>query len=442
MAIVKIWKVEDSLKRVLQYTSNPSKTENKDFEHLNHELNYIKNDMKTYKQSFVSGVNCDPSTAYKEMIATKIQYQKTGGILCFHATQSFKPNEITPDKAHQIGLEFAHEMWGERFEVTVSTHVDRKHIHNHFIINSVSFADGLRYYDNKKNYRKMRELNDELCEKYQLSVIKKPKRKSKSYGEWIAEKNRKPTIRSLICDDIDQAIIQSVTFTQFLHYLKEKGYLIKSNVKHMSISPPYSNKFFRLENLSDDNRYNVEAIKQRILDHKIKKQKRAQSKPTKMNYKGDFSRARRFTGIRATYIRYGFAMGAIPKNAPNKQVHFLVKQDWIHIDKISQEVILMSRKHINTMDDLMRCKKDTEVVLTLLIEKRKKLYNKLRRCSDIEQISKYRKDIADTSEQIRILRKEVVLYEGIEMRSQEMKQKLNVMKTEKAKEREKNECKW
>ena len=68
-------------------------------------------------------------------------------------------------------------MWGDRFEVLVSTHLDKAHYHNHFVINSVSFVDGKKYYDNRENYKRMRDLSDSLCQKYRLSVIEHPQQK-------------------------------------------------------------------------------------------------------------------------------------------------------------------------------------------------------------------------------------------------------------------------
>ena len=164
MAVIKIWDIKDSLRRLLVYITNPKKTKNENY-----------TDDPSAMPYFISGINCDSDMAYEEMMITKQQYQKSGGILAFHAVQSFQPGEITPELAHQLGVEYAKEMWGDRFEVIVATHTDHEHIHNHFAINSVSFKDGKRYYDNKANYRAMQKLNDTLCEKYCLSVIKQKK---------------------------------------------------------------------------------------------------------------------------------------------------------------------------------------------------------------------------------------------------------------------------
>ena len=85
-------------------------------------------------------------------------------------------------------------MWGSRFQVIVATHLDKAHhLHNHFVVNSVSFADGLRYHRSKQDYRDMRNASDRLCREYGLSVIENPKQRAKHYGEWRAEQEGRPT---------------------------------------------------------------------------------------------------------------------------------------------------------------------------------------------------------------------------------------------------------
>lgn len=185
IATTGIWKVEKRLDHIIDYTTNIEKTLNSEYGKetyydLHNVIDYVEADFKTEKQYYVSGVNCNVETAYEEMIITKQQYNKTGGILGFHAFQSFAEGEVTPEQAHLIGLKLAEEMWGDRFEVIVSTHLNTKHYHNHFVINSVSFKDGKRYYDNRTTYARLRELSDSLCQEYGLSVLEeKPCRNSK-----------------------------------------------------------------------------------------------------------------------------------------------------------------------------------------------------------------------------------------------------------------------
>lgn len=164
IATTGIWKIEKRLDNVIDYTTNIEKTINSDYGKdnyydLHNVIDYVEADYKTEKQFYVSGVNCNPKTALEEMTITKEQYGKTGGILGFHAFQSFAEGEVTPEQCHAIGVRLAEEMWGDRFEVVVSTHLNTNHYHNHFVINSVSFKDGKRYYDKRETYAELRRLN-------------------------------------------------------------------------------------------------------------------------------------------------------------------------------------------------------------------------------------------------------------------------------------------
>lgn len=123
MAVTSIWAVHGSVKDLIDYAENPDKTE---------------------KRYFVSGVNCLPELAYERMTATKKRYGKCDGIVAYHAYHSFKPGEVTPEQCHKLGVELAKRLWGDRFEVVVASHSDHDHLHNHFVINSVSFKDGLK----------------------------------------------------------------------------------------------------------------------------------------------------------------------------------------------------------------------------------------------------------------------------------------------------------
>ena len=137
MATTAIWDVKDNLKRVLDYASNPNKTKIQEnsyhYNGLEQAISYTTNDLKTEKQLYVTGLNCNLATAYKEMMITKKGFNKTDGILAYHAYQSFVAGEVDAETAHQIGIELAQAMWGDQFEVLVSTHIDKAHYHNHFV---------------------------------------------------------------------------------------------------------------------------------------------------------------------------------------------------------------------------------------------------------------------------------------------------------------------
>ena len=212
MAATAIWKVKGNLGRVVNYAANPEKTtfSPAELQGLRDVMNYATQDYKTEEQRYVSGVNCIPEIARDEMLLVKRQFGKEGGIVAFHAYQSFAPGEATPEQAHEIGLELAHRLWGERFQVIVATHLDKKHIHNHFVLNSVSFVDGKKYNDCKATYALMRRTSDELCQEHGLSLIEAPEQgRSMSYDAWEAEKQGKPTWYSQIRQDVDFCVARS-----------------------------------------------------------------------------------------------------------------------------------------------------------------------------------------------------------------------------------------
>ena len=110
-----------------------------------------------------------PDTSYQEMINVKKQFFKTDGIQCFHAVQSFVKGKIIPERAHEIGMKLAEELWGE-FQVVVTTHLNTDNLHNHFVLNSISFLDGKRFCNTKKDYAIMRKTSDRLCEEYSKQI--------------------------------------------------------------------------------------------------------------------------------------------------------------------------------------------------------------------------------------------------------------------------------
>jgi hypothetical protein len=443
MATTAIWDVKDRLDRVIDYASNPDKTENPDFyapslQSLRNVLEYTEQDVKTEHQFYVTGINCDPVTACEQMKQTKLQYQKTGGILAFHGYQAFAPGEATPKIAHAIGVKLAQELWGDRFEVIVSTHLDKHHLHNHFVLNSVSFMDGKRYYDNKASYALMRRVSDRLCREYSLSVIENPKRgNAKQFAEWKAEKEDKPTWRGYIREDVDKAIVDSMTFTQFLTALRKQGYEIKTGVKYLAIRPPGKERFVRLKSLGDE--YDEETIKQRILKNRAPS-KRLEVLPEpkhKRGYiKGSIKTTRRITGLRALYIHYLYKMGILPRNrASTKRTHFLLREDIRFLDTLIAQTRLLCTHSIETKDQLVAYQFEMESKLAGLQDDRKAAYNRIRRCSDDTLNAEYKDLIASLSKQIQTTRKEVNLCAGILARSNEVRGKLRLVKQEESERR-------
>lgn len=128
------------------------------------------------------------------------------GVLAYHIIQSFSPGEATPDQVHEIGCEFARRFLADRFECTVSTHLDKGHLHNHIVVNSVSYADGKMFRNNFDTYyHGIRQVSDELCRENRLSVIETDG-KGRSYDEWLSGQAGKPTIRGMTISEYPQQL--------------------------------------------------------------------------------------------------------------------------------------------------------------------------------------------------------------------------------------------
>lgn len=375
MATTKIWDVRGWLGQVVHYVENPSKTENpvfsnSDVQGLRDVMDYATQDYKTEKQYYVSGINCLPEIARKQMLLTKKHWAKEGGIVAFHAYQSFAPDEVTPELAHEIGLKLAQELWGERFEVIVATHLDKAHLHSHFVLNSVSFKDGKRYNDCKTTYDLLRRTSDRLCQEYGLSVIESPQRgKRRSYDAWQAERDGKATWWSIVCNDMDIAIRQSVSMQAFIRHLKALGYEIKPG-KHLAVRPQGKERFIRLKTLGDN--YTEDAIKRRILTQRLPERvlKSIQPAIKHAKYRGDFKLMKpTIKGLRALYLYYLYLLRKAqrqPESAP-----FLLREDIRKMDEFSAQTKLLCKHRIETKEQLLQYISGLKNERDRLIAKRK-----------------------------------------------------------------------
>lgn len=179
MAVCEIWDVRGRLDHPIDYAENPEKTANPkyteaDLQAMVDVMEYATNKNKTEQRFFGTGVNCDPTTARDEMIIAKAGWSDMSEIVCYHGFQGFKHGEVTPEQAHEVGVKLAERMWGDRFQVIVATHLNTDCLHNHFVVNSVSFADGMHYHDNKATvtdvrYADKKVFSDEILKSFSIN---------------------------------------------------------------------------------------------------------------------------------------------------------------------------------------------------------------------------------------------------------------------------------
>lgn len=470
MATTSIWSVKGWLGKLVIYVENPDKTTNpqyyekaelteKQAQTLLDVIDYAADPSKTDSaihdeniethQQFVTGINCLPTTARDEMQAVKKRFGKEDGVIAYHGYQSFAPGEADPKTAHEIGIRLAKELWGEKYQVVVATHLDKEnHLHNHFVVNTVSFVDGIRYHRTGKDYHDMQVASDNLCREYGLSVIENIQYgKSKHYGEWKAEQEQRPTWRGFIKADIDEAIRMSLTERQFFRHLEEKGYEIKMG-KDISVRPQGKERFVRLmRNFGEE--YSIENIRRRILSQYIPEKPLAEPERKTRHYRmqGSMKSTRKITGFRALYFHYCYKLGIFPKDRPQnrKRLHFLLREDLLKLNNISQEVRLLVRHKIDTAEQLSLYKNGLEVQIEKLSAERKALYKKQRtvKCqSDPKLAEAVKKEIDGLTEQLKNLRREVHLCDDIAQRSGVITEKLKAVREDEqnqGKEKQQNE---
>ncbi len=223
-------------------------------------INYITKKEKT-EEKLISGIDCNPKTAIDEMKATKEIYDKDSGRQYAHFIQSFNPKDnISPEKAHEIGKEFIeknHKFQGH--EIVLATHKDKDHIHNHFIINSVNYENGSKLHTTKHEYQEMKDLSNELSKDHNLTVPEKSKEKGKitSFNQSkyrVMEKHFQGTAKSYILETAiayKKAKEKSISKDDFIKEMGDQGYDTKwkDTSKHITFTNKESGKKVRLANL-------------------------------------------------------------------------------------------------------------------------------------------------------------------------------------------------
>ena len=365
MATTSIWAIQggaSAIERLEAYIENPEKTCTPRYLEAQQSLHVLgsgkaaetefeTDELKEEIACYVTGINCNaPNDAWQEMASVYQCYDKPcQGRVCYHGYQSFRENEVTAEQAHAIGVELAQRLWGDRFQVVVATHMNTGHYHNHFLLNAISFADGLKYDNRKSDYQAMRTVSDEICRRYGISVIEKPKAKTcHSYAAWkagnqiradmeralkeltlqrappadaarkdtngaakTASATRQPnrtSARQDVRQDMDEAVRLSSTMQEFVQTMESYVYVWNFNGKYPRILAPGRERFFRLTKLGDG--YDsLEVLAKRVMD--------MQDTPalpkiqqTHFRYHGSFQKKPKAHGLLALYYRRCFQLGA------------------------------------------------------------------------------------------------------------------------------------
>lgn len=443
MATTGIWKIEKRLDHVIDYVINQEKTtkDSSDYQDLHRLSEYDNLGYNSEEECYVSGINCLPETAYKEMMDTKDIWKKKDGILGYHAFQSFKEGEVTADKAHLIGLKLAEEMWGDRFEVIVTTHINTNHIHNHFVINSVSFKDGKKYHDCNETYAQMRHISDSLCQEYGLSVVDKAKMKKGkvNYDNYYKGYVKRNSYYTMAKQDVDRAIGMAYSYKDFENILIKMGYEIKNRYGKLSIRRDPFKKNIRIERAFGNN-YSIESLEKRVENETSPRVPFVEAYNPNNRVKS-YKKAKneKAHGIYGLYKYYCYILNVYPKHYPNKILTPALRLEVDRMNEISKQTRLLVSNKIETYEQLLFYKETLNTEVQELSSKREYLWKKFKRAKNIDDKNSIRYEIDEITKKLKPKREEVVLCEKIEKRLDVVKENIKEFEEEKGKERLKDE---
>lgn len=412
MATTSLWKVSGSLKKVLDYAENPDKTS------LKNVIEYASDGAKTDDELFVIGINCEVERAYEMMTETKRQFGKKDKVVAYHGYQSFKDGEVTPEECHAIGVETAKRLWGDRYEVIVTTHLNTKtHLHNHFVFNSVSFVDGEKFRYQTADILALREVSDEVCKEFGKSVLEKSPFHGNSSVYWV-HRNGGLTQTDIVKDDIDIAIAHAYSPQSFMQNMIDMGYRFNRGIfnEYPSIFVPGRSKPIRLKSFGED--YTRQRILERIYANRY-------TRPLKIKFYFPIYRIygkRKPTWADSLYTLFDTLLTILElmlakpeeKQVPiSPELRFEIQK----LDKYIKQQEFLTVYKIETVEELSSFADTLQNRMDKLLEKRKQLDNKIRRAATPEIEAEYKAERRKLSGQLAVIREDIATAKDIEKES-------------------------
>lgn len=266
MAVTGFWPIYKNLKATLDYADNPDKTTDRRYldDDLYAALSYAENDNKTDRKMYVGGINCSKQNAYAEMVAVQRRFGLRGKVVGYHGIQSFREGEVTPEQAFEIGKATARKMWGDRYQVLVTVHLNTDNVHCHFVVNPVSFKDGAKFQNKIGDHKELRKVSDATCREHGLSVLENSdfysKGKKKEY--WGHKVGRK-THREYLREDVEFCLSFATSPREFESQLYALGYTLDPvcfsvKAKHWEQAVRLKSIGFTKERVNEQLRQNAE----------------------------------------------------------------------------------------------------------------------------------------------------------------------------------------
>ena len=447
MAVTKIWPIKNSFAAPIIYVQNSEKTLNpnvdmseESLQALEDVIEYAANEDKTEMKYYVSTINCNKRCARDEFAMVKKRFGKEGGIVAFHAYQSFAPGEVNPSEAHSIGVELARRLWGDRFQIVVATHVNTAAVHNHLVINSISFKDGKRFHGCRETTGMLREMSDRICQEHGLSVIKNPKGQRVNTYLYKMERAGMPTRYNVARKSIDEAIALSLTIEEFKAELRSRGYSYRFDPqrKYWTITPPGWKKPIRIHQLGEN--YTRESIERRIYENdpsvRTERVRQQYHRPNHYNLRRRIDRIMGRSGLEKLYLRYCYELGYLPKYQQNPtKLHILLKEDLLKCDQYSEQAKLLSKYHVSTDEDLSLLVEKLEDKMQSVSAERDEMRKVSRRNIPIAQIDAARDKVTKLTAELRELRKELKVCTQVQERSDHVRENLEIIDRDRQREK-------
>jgi hypothetical protein len=374
---------------------------------LQNVINYGKNGEKTEHGILVSSVNCSVDTTYEEMALTKKFFHKEDKTLGYHIIQSFKGNEVSPERANQIGKELAEELWGDKYQVVICTHINKQNVHNHIILNSVSFIDGKKYHNSNAEIAFMKDASDRLCFKYGLSIVDTPKADTeKEFRQKnIDYFNRRDGKMQKIITDIDEVIKSVKKYSDFKLTLKAKGYEnIKDSGKYLTMKTPYYQRNVRIDRAFGE-KYSVQGIKDRIYGY-TKEELPPVANLKKKYYKKVYTgpKINRFllqtSSLYRLYVHYLYAFGKLPAKIQVQELTPEYYKEKRKNNMILEELNFLARHKFESIIEVKDYKENLGKQLPELKGFREDLWRKYHRTTNEEDKVTIKNEINELTEKI------------------------------------------
>ena len=388
-------------------------------------IDYVMNGDKTDEMKYVSGVNCLPETAYEEMTSTKNRFNKgKEQIIGYHLIQSFKEGEVTPEVAHELGLEYVNEVFGKDFEVVIATHLNTDNVHNHIVINSVSLKTGKKFYDYYSSRDYMRIVSDCICQYYGLSVLEDSIWKHKGAYKRFAKEN---SYMQMVKSDVDRCLKESYYEGDFTKRMKELGYSYSNNYEQgLIIIDNTRDRKVYLQTFFGDN-YSHDKVIERILDYEDrnvaqygKKYKMSKEQYEKML---EIKRKREIKKLPLLYLLFCLLLKIDPLPAKmdlgnarvplSKEMRIELK----YMNELSRQAVLLSKNKIGSLDDLNNFRTKLEDEVRTLKGTRENLQRKKRKSKNQDDIDKFDTELKTIAPKIKQLNADIQNCYKIEKRT-------------------------